>query len=324
MEREFHRWLKEQANQSSNSSMVRLGIGDDAAILSGVINGATIPGIVITTDGLAEGTHFDLVRDSLTLVGRKLIAVNLSDLAAMGAVPLAAVITLNLPRSFSLQQAQELFLGARKLADQFQFPIVGGDTNRWDGPLVVSATLLGFDLAGHRKRQPWLISGGRPNDLILVSGAFGGSILGKHLNFEPRLQLAKYLVENYEINGATDVSDSLSLDLALMARAGGEQLGKPQPLGFELLVDRIPIAEDAVRVSTNSLMSPLQHALSDGEDFELLLAVDPIEYLRMKEDPALRYGPLKLSHIGQFVEQPGCWLCSGPNRESFEPRGYSH
>lgn len=324
MEREFHRWLKEQSQQSSTAPHVQLGIGDDAAILRGVIDGLTIPGIVVTTDGLAEGTHFDLARDSLALVGRKMIAVNFSDLAAMGAAPIAAVINLNLPRSFSLQQAQDLFQGARKIADQFQTPIVGGDTNRWDGPLVVSATLLGIDLATPRKREPWLISGARPNDLILASGSFGGSILGKHLNFEPRLELARYLVQNYEIHAATDVSDSLSLDLALMARASGEQRGRSEPLGFELRIDKIPISEDAVRLSAESKASPLHHALADGEDFELVLAIDPIEYRRMQNDDVLNQGSMKLHHIGQFLERSGCWLCSDTNREWFEPRGYSH
>jgi thiamine-monophosphate kinase len=324
MEREFHRWLKQQSTLSSSSPIVQLGIGDDAAILRGIIEGASVPGIVMTTDGLAEGTHFDLARDSLTLVGRKMIAVNLSDLAAMGAAPIAAVINLNLPRSFSLGQAQEIFVGARNLANQFRTPIVGGDTNRWDGPLVVSATLLGIDLATARQRQPWLISGARPNDLILVSGSFGGSILSKHLNFEPRLELARYLVENYEIHAATDVSDSLSLDLTLMATASGEQLGRTEPFGFELLTDKIPISQDAVRLSIESKSSSLHHALTDGEDFELVLAVDPTEYRRMKNDDALNHGSMKLHHIGQFNEEPGCWLCSGENRESFEPRGYSH
>jgi thiamine-monophosphate kinase len=324
MEREFHRWLKEQSLLSTDDSeIVQVGIGDDAAILGGLVEEAVLPRIVVTTDGLAESTHFDLNLDSLELVGRKMIAVNLSDLAAMGASPLAAVINLNLPRSFAIEHAQQLFLGGRNLADQFKMPIIGGDTNRWDGPLVVSSTLIGLDLTSQQSKPPWLLSGAQPGDMILVSGRLGGSILGRHLTFQPKITLARYLVENYLVHSATDISDSLSLDLALMAAASGKRAGL-EGLGVELLVDQIPVHEDAVELAKRTGSTVIEHALTDGEDFELLLSVSPSEYERMSGDVRLKETDMQLTRIGTFVSKPGFWLCRNEHREPFCPRGYSH
>ncbi len=136
MEQEFIRWLRQRNNKSSQS--VPIGIGDDAAVIT-----PDSGPLVIASDSIADGTHFDARIHALRKIGRKAVAVNLSDVAAMGAKPLYATLSFLLPRTFSVEQAQELFLGAAELAEEFGVQIIGGDTNSWPGKLVVGATLIG-------------------------------------------------------------------------------------------------------------------------------------------------------------------------------------
>ena len=109
--------------------------------------------------------------------------MNLSDIAAMAAVPMAAVVSVGLPRAGG-RLAEELYLGLREMADAFDCPIVGGDTNSWDGPLVISVTLLG----AATERGVVCRNGARPGDWLMATGSFGGSILDKHLSFTPRIR----------------------------------------------------------------------------------------------------------------------------------------
>ena len=270
MEKEFVSWLVK--NHLHSDSKVALGIGDDAAILS-------VPDqIVVSTDMIADGTHFETQQHSLRQIGHKAIAVNLSDLAAMGARPLAATINLNLPRSFDLQQAKELFEGIQNTATRFGIPIVGGDTNRWDGGLVIAATVFGTKYENART-DFWKMSGAQPNDVILVTGKLGGSILDKHIEFEPRIELAKYLIENFTIHAATDVTDSLSLDLAAIAQKSG--------CGFQLTESAIPLSDAAPELAATGNKTALEHALQDGEDFELVFCTSDEEAQRIIHDPNL-------------------------------------
>lgn len=325
MEREFHRWLKKQAAPAqacdSGSSVsagsdtgVKLGIGDDAA----VIRSFGESGFVVSTDTIADGTHFTIGEHSLQRIGRKGLAVNLSDLAAMGAIPTAALLTLMLPRKFTIDDAKQLFYGFQDLAAEFDVSIIGGDTNRWDGALVVGATIIGREysepgITGSTPRI-WRLDTARPGDNIFVSGRFGGSILGRHLDFRPRVRLAQQLIRNFEVNAATDASDSLSLDLAAVATASG--------VGVELETGSIPIAAAAAELSQRDGISPVRHALTDGEDFELILAVPPSETSRLIETFS---GQNELTMIGQFVSEQGFWLVdSQGRREPMDPAGYSH
>ena len=122
-------------------------------------------------------------------VGRKAMAVNLSDIAAMAGRPVAAVVSVGLPRRGGRALAEELYHGLREVADAFDTPIVGGDTNSWDGPLVITVTLLGEATARGAVRR----NGARPGDWLLATGPLGGSILGKHLDFTPRVREALQL-----------------------------------------------------------------------------------------------------------------------------------
>ena len=304
MEREFHRWLKTQTVPDSVRADILIGIGDDAAILKGSDDLT-----VISTDTIAEGTHFELGKHSLELIGRKALAVNLSDLAAMAARPVATVLSFLLPRSFGLGEAQSLFTGIAKLADEFDVAIVGGDTNTWDGPLVLGATVIGR--RGSR-RSGWTIDGANPGDGIVVSGSFGGSIHGRHLTFSPRVELALYLAEHYNINAATDVSDSLSLDLSALASSSG--------VGVDIDSSAIPISAD---VNQSDPIIALQHALCDGEDFELIMALRQSEIGRLMADSNV---PCDLTVLGtatdehlelRTLDDEGSWI-------TVTPRGYVH
>jgi thiamine-monophosphate kinase len=288
--------------------LVRLGPGDDAAVL----RLAGVDECVMTVDLLTDRVDFELDRVDPRHVGRKALAVNLSDLAAMAARPLAGVVALALPRVGGLDLAIQLYEGLLPLAERFSLAIAGGDTNSWDGPLVISITLIGEVTP----RGPLLRSGARPGDQIVVTGGFGGSILGRHLDFEPRVDEALLLAERYDLHAGIDVSDGLSVDLAHVVEESG--------CGAVLDLDAVPIAPDARRLAEqlDNGTTALDHALGDGEDFELILAVPPDEAARMLAEQPLT---VPLARIGQFVAEPGLWQTDRRHgRRELAPRGWEH
>jgi thiamine-monophosphate kinase len=305
MEAEFLKWLRARLPRHP---AVLLGPGDDAAILQLAQDARC----VVTTDTLNEGIDFHLDQCDWRLVGRKALAVNLSDLAAMAARPLAALVSLSLPRTNALEWAQQLYEGILPLAAEFDVAIAGGDTGTWEAPLAITITAIG-QLTEH---GPWLRGGARPGDAVLVSGEFGGSILGKHFTFAPRVREALLLNANYRIHAAADVSDGLSLDLAHVAEESG--------CGALLDLAAIPISEGARRLAErpDDRQTALEHALGDGEDFELVLAVPAEESTRLLNDQPLG---VRLTRIGTFVAEPGLWVadeCGG--HQTLAPRGYQH
>ena len=303
MELSFVRWLRERA---AGHHQVPLGIGDDAALVS------VSPGheSVVTTDMLMDGVDFRLAEVSPRLVGRKSLAVNLSDLAAMGARSVAAFVSVALPCAGGEQLARELYEGIFELSAEFETAIAGGDTNSWDGPLVINITSIGEVPVG----RAWRRGGAKPGDQILVTGNFGGSILGKHLSFTPRLRAAGWLAEHASVHAAMDVSDGLSLDLSrLLAESG---------CGAEVDPGKVPISSAADQLAQTSGNSPLQHALADGEDFELIIAVEPAEAERLLAAQPL---DVPLTCIGRFVQEAGLWsLTAGGTRQPLSPQGYEH
>jgi thiamine-monophosphate kinase len=284
---------------------VEVGPGDDAAVIA--LGGRT--DCVVTTDMLMDGVDFVLNEADPRRIGRKALAVNLSDLAAMAAIPTAAVVSLALPIACGFALGHELYEGILPLAEEFDLSIAGGDTNTWNGPLVISITAIGRLTS----RGPFLRSGARPGDVIVVTGEFGGSIAGKHFDFTPRVREALLLRERYDVHAAMDVSDGLSLDL--------HRLAEESRCGAELFLHRIPIADAA---KSPAISRPaLDRALCDGEDFELLLAVPPHEAERLCAEQPL--GEVKLTTIGSFTTEPGLWSVEADGRRApLAPRGYEH
>jgi len=304
MERELVRWLTQRI---PSHPRLLVGLGDDAAIVR-------LPDeshLVATTDMLMDGVDFESGKQpEARRIGRKALAVNLSDLAAMAAQPVAALVALALPRQGGEVLAKNLYEGMLPLAKEFDCPIAGGDTNSWEGPLVISVTAFGAVPEGRR----WRRSGARPGDAILVTGSFGGSILGKHLDFQPRVREALWLAEHAEVHAAIDVSDGLSLDLARLCEASG--------CGAALQTSAIPLADAAAELAATRGDAPLARALADGEDFELILAVPADQAQELVQAGALG---TRLTQIGNFIEQPGLFAV-GPG-ERLEPLavcGYEH
>lgn len=286
--------------------------GDDAAVLRPPAMRRT----VVTVDMLMEGIDFLPGPDCPPeAIGHKALAVSLSDLAAMAARPEAVFVAVSLPRHGGDQLGRGLLAGIEVLAAEHGVTLAGGDTNAWDGPLVVSTTAIGSVPPG----KAWPRNGARPGDLIVVTGRFGGSLLGRHLAVAPRCREALHIADHFVVHAAIDCSDGLSLDLGRMMAASGT-------CGTIRLTD-VPIHPDAVRMSGQPLdgRSPLDHALADGEDFELIMAM-PADAARALV-AAAGAPPLALliTIIGAVEAGTGLVAISADgSRTPLEPRGFLH
>jgi thiamine-monophosphate kinase len=264
---------------------------------------------------LTDGVDFILEQCDAQLVGRKALAVNLSDLAAMAAQPVAGFVSLVLPRQgtskhTALELAIQLYLGMIPLAEKHGIIIAGGDTNTWDGPLAISVTAIG-EATSH---GPLTRSGAEVGDQILVTGALGGSILARHFEFEPRVAEALLLNERFTLHAGIDISDGLAIDAARLAKASG--------YGVVLDPTLIPVSEAAHQLSKLDGGKPVDYALGDGEDFELLLAV-PTDAAR----EILSAQPLKvpITRIGEVIADAGLWQVSADgHRQPLASTGYLH
>lgn len=300
MEQSFVAWAKMRA---SRLPQVKLGIGDDAAVIAG--DGSDF---VLTTDSLLDGTHFILSEVQPRRVGHKLVNVNLSDLAAMAAEPVALFVSLCLPTENSEEIAAEIFEGICEAAAKENCAIAGGDTNCWRGPLALHLTAVG------RATQAgvWTRGGARADDWIVVTGPLGGSLLGKHFDFQPRLDWVRRVRGGVNVHAAMDISDGLTIDLLRMGNASG--------CGAVLDLDAIPISQAALQMSATSGRSPLEHALGDGEDFELLLAIPDAELQQLQDI----VGVEQAIPVGRFTSRTGLWSRRGSRIEQLPATGYVH
>lgn len=267
---------------------------------------------MVTTDMLVDGVHFVAAEVSAQRIGRKLLAVNLSDLAAMAATPTAAVVSVALPRHGGYQLAVELYEGLLPLAEQYDVAIAGGDTNVWDGPLVASITLFGDPHSKGSLRR----DAAKPGDAIVVTGQLGGSLLGRHFDFDPRVKEAALLRDKYDLHAGMDITDGLAIDLSRVIAASG--------CGAIIDVDSVPIAEAAQELARGSgeQQSGLQHALHDGEDFELLLTLSPEEAQRMVTDQPLE---IPITIVGEVTRGGGLHQRDGQGEVTPLPaEGYLH
>jgi thiamine-monophosphate kinase len=292
-------------------------MGDDAA----VIRYGRDANVVVTTDLLTEGVDYYLGKDDPRRIGRKALGANLSDLAAMAARPVAAFVSIAFPRQPTaagrpLELAIELYEGMLPLAAEYDLAIAGGDTNSYDGPLVISVTLLGEVT----ERGPLTRSGGRPGDWLLVTGQLGGTILGHSFDFTPRVREAMQLHECYELHAGMDLSDGLALDAS--------RLAAESHCGAVLYPDRIPISAAARELAASESDKPdteavaLRHAMGDGEDFELLVAARPEVAAQVLKDQPVGCG---LTHVGELIAESGLWQqVKDGGRKPLEPIGWLH
>lgn len=282
---------------------VLTGIGDDTAVLVP----AEQPQLV-TVDMLLEGVHFDLSQCSPYDVGWKAMAVNLSDIAAMAGTPTAAVVAVALPKGRPAELPQELFRGLKAAADAYDTSLVGGDTNFSPGGLVIAVTLLG---TAHRK-GPVLRSGARPGDWLCVTGKLGYSLAGHHYRFQPRVREAQRLADRYELHAMLDLSDGLASDLF--------HLTDESDCGCVVIAEQIPVNVAMIQDDR----TPLDHALNDGEDFELLftLAASDAERL-IAEQPLAELG-IDVTHLGTITSEKSVWLEIDGERSPFPRGGFQH
>lgn len=269
---DFIDWIR---SQQPKTALVPLPAGDDLAVVKWPAGELLLVGV----DQVLDGVHFDSKAHGPRMIGRKVMNRNLSDCAAMACVPAAAVATVALPKGTSLDYAQELYLGLREAADPYECAIVGGDTASWPHPLAVTVTILGRS-AGH---APLTRAGAKPGDSIYVTGPLGGSILGRHMTFEPRVALG--LSFGPIATAMIDVSDGLSRDLS--------HICSQSRVGAILDANAIPIHDDAIELFRRDHVSPLEHALHDGEDHELLFT---------SPDPDLGSG--SCFRIGAITDDP--------------------
>lgn len=278
-----------------NDSSVVCGIGDDTAVLKYRKDKY----LLFTADMLIEDIDFDKKAKAWE-IGHKALACSLSDIAAMGGEPKYALVSLGLSKKDTKGSFFDGFYkGMLKLARRFNVNIVGGDLS-FSKKKVIDVSVIGeVD-----KNRVVLRSGAQPKDIIFVTGALGGSIYGRHLNFTPRIKEANYLTANYKVNSMIDISDGLCLDLYRLAKASS--------VGAVIYEELIPVSLDAKSQS---------EALYMGEDFELLFTMPEYEARRL-----LKTRRKLFKAIGEIRDKKyDLKIITKKNKEKpLEPRGYQH
>ena len=299
----FIEWIR--SNQKKDKDIV-IGIGDDCASIK--INGDKQ--CLVTTDMLVEGTHFELGKNTPGEIGRKSIACSISDIAAMGCTAKYAVVSICFPQETKTKFARELFLGMKKLAEAYKIKIIGGDIVSSKKTLVVNVTMYGTN----EGLNPIARSGAKVGDIIMVTGSLGGSILGKHATFIPRLKEGLLLNKKFNINSMIDISDGLAADL--------NHILEESEVGAILYEDDVPISADAKKLSRKTGLSALHHALHDGEDYELLFTISDKETKRLLKYKSF---PVRLSMIGHIKKSNGLKLRNSNSKlKKLKPIGYKH
>ncbi|MDB6065303.1 MAG: Thiamine-monophosphate kinase [Pedosphaera sp.] len=293
----------------TNKSVV-VGPGDDCAVLD---LGLPDRLLLFKTDAVVEGTHFTTTAPP-EKIGHKALARCLSDIAAMGGTPSSALITLALPRQFDPEFVEKIYAGLNALARRYDVAIVGGETTVNPGGILISVALLGTVPRG----KCILRSGALPGDAIFVSGDLGGSLSGKHLDFEPRLPEAHWLSEHFHPHAMIDLSDGLAGDLRHVLKASH--------VGAELLASAIPVSRSARLASKaeGSAKPPLLAALTDGEDFELLFTVAGRDAVPLLDAWKQQFPKVKLSCIGKITSGEGLTLRSKDGVQTLGAHGYVH
>jgi len=329
MEQSFLAYLR---GRTRSLPSVAVGIGDDSAVLdfpdhssqnhSSENSADAIPAAnpdaksagvlqqLACTDQVIDGVDFDSQNQSLVSIGYKSVAINLSDIAAMGGTATAALVTLALPADNATEIAGEVYEGILEACGEFGVAIAGGDLSTYDGPLAISVTLLGT------VTDPWLRAGAKEGDVIFVTGSLGGSLQGRHLRPVPRIEFARRMRQRANVHAAIDVSDGFSLDLDRMLAASR--------VGAELDLDCIPISDAAHEMSASSGRTPLEHAWSDGEDFELIFTVDEDDAQKIENLPSDSW-TTPITRVGNVVGRTGLWKrISGSKLQRVFPQGYVH
>ncbi len=271
-------WIRNR-RQVVNANVIK-GIGDDMAIIE-----CGSEKLLITTDMLLDGVHFDLAAALPEQVGYKAMACSLSDCAAMCSTPSVAVVAVALPKTMDMDQAKRLNDGVQKAATEFKCPVVGGDTTSWDNPLAINVTML----SKATEREPVLRSGAAVGDAIFVTGQLGGSLTGRHLDFIPRVTESLQLGGMVNLHAMIDVSDGLASDLG--------HICSESKVSAIIEAQALPVSEAAAQCD-----DPIKAALTDGEDFELLFTVSQSDAEKLDSQWTL-VSSTNLTRIGEIIKR---------------------
>jgi len=334
----FIEYLKKKAPSDGH---VLLGIGDDAAVLE-IAKGKHL---VVSTDVIVENVDFilghprrggdpgsgfpikALGNDKLSgvlspeKIGRKALAVNLSDIAAMGAKPTAFVISIGKPKYISTAWLKRFYKGVLRLAKQYDVACIGGDFSR-SKEFFASVTILGEV----SPNQAVTRAGAAAGDWIAVTGSLGGSRLRKHYDFTPRVKEGLFLIKHITPTAMIDISDGLVQDLSHILKAS--------KVGACLELDKIPVSADAYRDRSGNTKQTcpfgvaLERALSDGEDFELLFTVPPWQKMLLEKSWKKHFSKVPLTWIGKIEGKKPVvrWRCRGKivAAPKLSQKGFSH
>lgn len=265
--------------------------------------------LLIAVDQVIDKVHFDREQASLEQIGRKAITRNLSDVAAMAGTPLATLVAAAVPRGMPKAEAQRLLEALRATAEHYGCPLIGGDTGMHDGPLTLSVTILA-EPAGI---APVLRQGASPGDAIYVTGQLGGSGFvydGRihHLDFEPRIELARQLASNPDTRPTAmiDLSDGLARDLPHLTPHA------------EIDARALPVTAFARQHAMRDARPGWLHAVADGEDYELLFTARPDAPIPQSIDG------VRITRIGKVLGTNGIVLIEGADRTPIDGLGWEH
>ncbi len=254
---------------SDGGALIR-SIGDDCLVTEIFKDGPAL----YTVDTFVDGVHFKDDFFSFGQIGGRCMAAAVSDIAAMGGVPVHSLVSLSMPRDMLLEDADALFRGLSNMAEKYHCPVAGGETTSTPGPLTISITVIGRGVSGVVITR----SGARAGNGIYVTGSIGGAMAGllafehgeegyerlreKFVAPEARVHLAQKLAERYRITAMIDLSDGLATDLANICRESG--------CGAEIHEVLLPVTEDVRTITAKHGIETTEFALNAGEDFELL------------------------------------------------------
>lgn len=317
---------------TNNQPSTFLGIGDDAAVID-----AGDKYLVITTDMLLEGVHFDLSYTPIQHLGYKAVAVNVSDIAAMNAIPKQITVNIGLSNRFSLEAVEALYEGIKVACEEYKIDLIGGDTSSSRAGLVISVTAIG-EVA---KDKIALRSGAKVGDIICVSGDLGGAYMGLQVlerekqvflanpEMQPQLEAYDYIVKRqlkpearmdmvYELQdfgviptSMIDISDGLASELFHIA--------KNSKVGLSVYEDKLPIAKPTYDTAVEFKLDPVTSVLNGGEDYELLFTIKQEDFEKVKNHPDIAI----IGHI-KTAEEKVTLITKGGNAMPLQAQGWKH
>jgi len=327
-ERQCIELIQQYASDPQDKYLIK-GIGDDCAVISK--NDAELQ--LLTTDTLVEGVHFDLEWHDPYLLGRKSVAVNLSDIAAMGGQPKACLLSVAFPEGVP-SWFKDFMKGFSEILAEYDTLLVGGDTVRGNRAVVISVMLLGEVNRDHICYR----SGAQPGDAVLVSGTLGNAAAGlaicrkglhksgdlkktwqqlvkAHLDPVPLVNLGSILAGSGMVQAMMDISDGLATDLSHICRESG--------VGAEIRQEFLPVSETLVNAAAGLQAEAVDWALKGGEDYQLLFTVKPPDEPKLRQLVADRTGS-EIFTVGHIIAGQGVYLCNHNERKEISFQGYDH